>query len=68
MCTAVLIGRDPGTPLPPGFGLLYEGAIHGPNIYKDTKLVFNRVYRLEILSVVLVFSTPLVNYPPFLCE
>jgi hypothetical protein len=25
-------------------------------------LVFNRVYRLEIQSVMLVFSTPLVNY------
>jgi hypothetical protein len=24
-------------------------------------LVFNRVYRLEMLSVMLVFSTPLVN-------
>jgi hypothetical protein len=43
---------------------------HGPNNYKDTKpsmsslLVFNRVYRLEIQSVMLaflVFSTPLVN-------
>jgi hypothetical protein len=46
---------------------------HGPNIYKDTKslmsslLVFNRVYRLEIKSVMLVFSTPLtfsLVYPP----
>jgi hypothetical protein len=41
---------------------------HGPDIYKDTKpqmsslLVFNRVYRLEIQSVMLVFSTPLVQY------
>jgi hypothetical protein len=40
---------------------------HGPNNYKDTKnlmssfLVFNRVYRLEIQSVMLVFSTPLVD-------
>ncbi len=43
---------------------------HGPNIYKDTKpetsslLVFNRVYRLEMIlvqSVMLVFSTLLVN-------
>jgi hypothetical protein len=25
-------------------------------------LVFNRVYRIEIQSVMLVFSTPLVNY------
>ncbi len=37
-------------------------------MYKDTKpqksslLVFNRVYRLEIQSIILVFSTPLVNY------
>jgi hypothetical protein len=41
--------------------------IHGPNNYKDTKfcmssfLVFNGVYRLETQSVMLVFSTPLVN-------
>jgi hypothetical protein len=38
---------------------------HRPNIYKDTKhvslLAFNRVYRLEIQSAILVFSTPLVN-------
>ncbi len=34
---------------------------HGPNNYKDTKLVFKRVYRLEIQSAMLVFSTPLVN-------
>jgi hypothetical protein len=40
---------------------------HGPNNYKDTKpqmsslLVFTRVYRLEIQSVMLVFLTPLVN-------
>jgi len=41
---------------------------HGPNIYKeDTKpkksslLMFNRVNRLEIPSVMLVFSAPLVN-------
>jgi hypothetical protein len=26
-------------------------------------LVFNRVYRIEIQSAMLVFSTPLVNYP-----
>ena len=44
-----------------------KGLTHGPKIYKDTKpkksslLVFNRVYRLEIQSVMLVFSTPLVN-------
>ncbi len=25
-------------------------------------LVFNRVYRLEIQSIMLVFTTPLVNY------
>jgi hypothetical protein len=41
---------------------------NGPHIYEDTKskmsslLMFNRVYnRLEIQSVMLVFSTPLVN-------
>ncbi len=40
------------------------------NYNKDTKpqmlslLVFNRVYRLEIQSVMLVFSTPLVKYCP----
>jgi hypothetical protein len=50
----------------------YKGIIHyciAPNNYKDTKsemsslLVFNRVYRQEIHtpSVMLVFSTPLVN-------
>jgi hypothetical protein len=47
-----------------------DGQRHGPNIYKDTKplmsslLVFNRVYRLEIQSVILLFSTPLVNQLP----
>jgi hypothetical protein len=41
--------------------------IKGPNIYKDTNpqmsslLVFNGAYRLEIQSVMLVFSTRLVN-------
>jgi hypothetical protein len=40
------------------------------NVYKDTKpqmssvLVFNRVCRLEIQSVMLVFSTGFVNYCP----
>jgi hypothetical protein len=40
---------------------------HGPNIYKDAKpymsslLMFYRVYRLEMKSVMLVFSTPFVN-------
>jgi hypothetical protein len=46
-----------------------KNSANGPNIVivKDTKplmsslLEFNRVYRLEILSVMLVFSTPLVN-------
>ncbi len=58
---------------------------HGLDIYKDTKLEvssllkFNRVYRLEIQSVMLVFSTGFVDYcpsnflsgylpPPSLCE
>jgi hypothetical protein len=27
-------------------------------------LVFNRVYRLDIQLVIMVFSTPLVNYRP----
>ncbi len=40
---------------------------HGPIIYTDAKpymssfLVFNRVYKLGIQSVMLLFSTPLVN-------
>jgi hypothetical protein len=40
---------------------------HGPNNYTDTKplmsslLVVRRVYRLEIQSVMLLFSGPLVN-------
>jgi hypothetical protein len=39
---------------------------YGPNNNKDTKplmssLLFNRVNRLEIQSVMLEFSTPLVN-------
>jgi hypothetical protein len=49
-----------------GGGVVGKG--HGPNIYKDTKplnVVFtgdkNRVYRLKIQSVLLVFSTALVN-------
>jgi hypothetical protein len=41
------------------------GREHGPNNYKDTKIsmssLLNRVYRLEIQLVMLVFSTPLVN-------
>jgi hypothetical protein len=43
---------------------------HGRRNYKDTKpympslLVFNKVYRLEIQSVTLVFSTPLVYCCP----
>ncbi len=43
---------------------------HGLINYKDTKpelsslLVFNKVYRLEIVSVMLVFSTSFVNYCP----
>jgi hypothetical protein len=45
----------------------------GPNNYEDTKYYINvvftgvkRVYRLEINSVMLVFSTPLVNKCPSL--
>ncbi len=31
LCTAALIGLDPATsPLPPAFGLIYEGAIGQP--------------------------------------
>ncbi len=46
-----------------------DGLNLGPNNCKDTKqmsslLVFNRVYRLEIQSVMLVYSTPLVNQRP----
>ncbi len=47
-------------------GFVYP-LLHGPNNHKDTitemssLLVFNRVYRLEIQSVMLVFSTPLFN-------
>ncbi len=47
-----------------------EGLKHGPNNYTDTKhlmsslFVFNRVYRLEIQSVMLVFSAPLVTISP----
>ncbi len=43
---------------------------HGPINYKDTKpyvsslLLFNRVYRLGIQSVMFVFSTSFVNYCP----
>jgi hypothetical protein len=46
------------------------GSVHGLINYKDTKtinvslLVFNRVYRLELLSVMLVFSTGFVNSNP----
>ncbi len=46
---------------------LKKGANHGPNNYKDIKpkmsslLVFIRIYRLEIQSIMLVFSTLLVN-------
>ncbi len=49
------------------FLFIEDTSDHGPNIYKDTKpkmsplLVFYRVYRLEIQSVMLVFSTPLVK-------
>jgi hypothetical protein len=45
-------------------------SIHGRRNYKDTKpemsslLVFDKFYRLEIQSVMLVFSTPLVNCCP----
>jgi hypothetical protein len=48
-------------------GITNNRKAHGPNIYEDTKpqmsslLMFKRVYKLEILSVMLVFSTPLVN-------
>jgi hypothetical protein len=41
---------------------------HGPNNYKDTKpcmsslLVFSRVYRLEMQSVMLVFSNGFLKH------
>ena len=47
--------------------LLPDSCDHGPNNYKDAQpqmsslLVFNRVYRLEIQSVMFVFSIPLVK-------
>jgi hypothetical protein len=47
-----------------------HGRPWGQRNYKDTNpqlpslLVFNRVYRLEIQSVMLVFSNPLVNCCP----
>ncbi len=47
-----------------------DGSANRPNNYIDTKpymsslLVLYRVYRLEIQSVMLVFSTPLVNQCP----
>ncbi len=49
---------------------IQEWLTHGQRNYKDTKpymsssLVFNRVFRLELQSVVLVCSTPLVNCCP----
>jgi hypothetical protein len=41
----------------------FLGKLHGPNNYKDTKPQMSSllVYILEIQSVMLVFSTPLVN-------
>jgi hypothetical protein len=41
-----------------------EGSIKTPKPKMSPLLVFNRVYRLEIQSVTLVFSTPLVNKRP----
>ncbi len=47
---------------------LFIGNYYGRNNYKDTKLlsllVFNKVYRLEIQSVMLVFSTQLCELLP----
>ncbi len=51
-----------------GSWVVLQGGIHGLNNYEDTKplmsslLVFNRVYKLEIQSVMLAFSTGFVNY------
>ncbi len=42
-----------------------EGTIKTQNPKRSSSLVFNRVYRLEIQSLMLVFSTPLVNCCPF---
>ncbi len=52
------------------YSILIISPSHGLNNCKDTKpemsslLVFNRVYRLDIQSVMLVFSTDFVNYCP----
>ncbi len=49
---------------------LQQAVGHGLNNYKDTKpqksslLVLDIVHRLEIQSVMLVFSTSFVNYCP----
>jgi hypothetical protein len=41
-----------------------QRSIKKPNPKMSSLLMFNRVYGLEIQSVVLVFSTPLVNWRP----
>ncbi len=41
--------------------VLYFKAMHQLSTYMSSLLVFNRVYRLKIQSVMLVFSTTLVN-------
>ncbi len=50
--------------------MLTGAALHGVNNYKDTKpymsslLVFNRFYKLEKQSVMLILSTGFLNYCP----
>jgi hypothetical protein len=40
MCTAVIIGWDSPTPLPPAFELIYEVAIHRLNMEVDLQSLF----------------------------
>ncbi len=59
---------DPGSGSAILLKIHYDTGNYGRNNYKDTKpymsslLEFNRAHRLEIQSVMLVFSTPLVKY------
>jgi hypothetical protein len=47
-----------------GGGDMEQITIKTPNPKCRSLLMFDRVYRLEIQSIMLVFSTPLVNYRP----
>jgi hypothetical protein len=72
MCTAipVLIGRDPTTPPPPAFGLIYEGAIGQPryatSIYDPLKPGFG----ININNCLLAFGfgSDYISDPPFPVE